>query len=363
MENLNELKKTPLFDRHIALGGKMVDFGGWALPVQYESGILEECKAVRERAGLFDVSHMGEVDVIGSGAYDYIQKLVTNDVTTMTPGRCRYAIMCYENGGAVDDVLIYKYADDHYMFIVNAGNTDKDFAWMQEHVFGDVKVVNNSSKWGQLALQGPKHQAVLDAAGFTGEIPMKYYTFNDKMTVAGIPCLVSRTGYTGEDGVELYCAAEDTVKLHEALTEAGKCVDMLACGLGARDTLRFEAGMPLYGHEMNAEITPVECGLGFAIKLNKPDFIGKDALLQPRKHKRIGLKLIGKGIARPEAEVTCNGVKVGVVTSGGPAPAVGGNYCMALVDVNADENGKWAVVVRNKEIECEFAELPFYKRS
>ena len=333
MENLNELKKTPLFDRHIALGGKMVDFGGWALPVQYESGILEECKAVRERAGLFDVSHMGEVDVIGSGAYDYIQKLVTNDVTTMTPGRCRYAIMCYENGGAVDDVLIYKYADDHYMFIVNAGNTDKDFAWMQEHVFGDVKVVNNSSKWGQLALQGPKHQAVLDAAGFTGEIPMKYYTFNDKMTVAGIPCLVSRTGYTGEDGVELYCAAEDTVKLHEALTEAGKCVDMLACGLG------------------------------FAIKLNKPDFIGKDALLQPRKHKRIGLKLIGKGIARPEAEVTCNGVKVGVVTSGGPAPAVGGNYCMALVDVNADENGKWAVVVRNKEIECEFAEIPFYKRS
>ena len=363
MENLNELKKTPLFDRHIALGGKMVDFGGWALPVQYESGILEECKAVRERAGLFDVSHMGEVDVIGSGAYDYIQKLVTNDVTTMTPGRCRYAIMCYENGGAVDDVLIYKYADDHYMFIVNAGNTDKDFAWMQEHVFGDVKVVNNSSKWGQLALQGPKHQAVLDAAGFTGEIPMKYYTFNDKMTVAGIPCLVSRTGYTGEDGVELYCAAEDTVKLHEALTEAGKCVDMLACGLGARDTLRSEPGMPLYGHELNAAITPVECGLGFAIKLNKPDFIGKDALLQPRKHKRIGLKLIGKGIARPEAEVTCNGVKVGVVTSGGPAPAVGGNYCMALVDVNADENGKWAVVVRNKEIECEFAEIPFYKRS
>ena len=225
MDSLDNLKKTPLYQRHIDLGGKMVDFGGWALPVQYASGILEECKAVRQRAGLFDVSHMGEVDIIGSGAYDYIQKLVTNDITSMTPGRCRYAVLCYENGGAVDDVLIYKYSDDHYMFIVNAGNTDKDFAWMQEHVFGDVQVINNSAKWGQLALQGPKHQAVLDAAGFEGELPMKYYTFNDKMVVAGIPCLVSRTGYTGEDGVELYCAAEDTVALHTALCEAGKAVD------------------------------------------------------------------------------------------------------------------------------------------
>lgn len=363
MDNFDTLKKTPLYDRHIALGGKIVDFGGWALPVQYASGILEECKAVRQRAGLFDVSHMGEVDIIGSGAYDYVQKLVTNDVTSMTPGRCRYAVLCYENGGAVDDVLIYKYADDHYMFIVNAGNTDKDFEWMKQNVFGDVQVINNSSKWGQLALQGPKHQAVLDAAGFEGELPMKYYTFNDKMIVAGVPCLVSRTGYTGEDGVELYCAAEDTVRLHTALLEAGKCVDMLPCGLGARDTLRFEAGMPLYGHEMNENITPVECGLGFAIKLNKADFIGKDALMKPQQHKRIGLKLVGKGVARPEADVLLNGEKVGVVTSGGPAPAVGGNYCMALVNADADENGTWEVSVRGRVIECEFAPMPFYKRA
>ena len=195
MENFDNLKKTPLFEKHCALGGKIVDFGGWALPVQYTS-ILDECKAVRERAGLFDVSHMGEVDIIGNDAYAYMQKMVTNDVTSMTPGRCRYAVMCYDNGGAVDDVLIYKFADDHYMLIVNAGNTDKDFAWLSEHAFGDVRVINNSAKWGQLALQGPLHQAVLDAAGFEGEIPQKYYTFNDKMTVAGIPCLISRTGYT-----------------------------------------------------------------------------------------------------------------------------------------------------------------------
>ncbi|MBR5947252.1 MAG: glycine cleavage system aminomethyltransferase GcvT [Clostridia bacterium] len=361
MENFDSLKKTPLFERHIELGGKIVDFGGWALPVQYSS-ILDECKAVRERCGLFDVSHMGEVDIYGNDAYAYVQKMVTNDVTTMTPGRCRYAVMCYENGGAVDDVLIYKFADDHYMFIVNAGNTDKDFAWMKEHVFGDVRVENNSAKWGQLALQGPDHQKVLDAAGFEGEIPEKYYTFNDKMIVAGVPCLVSRTGYTGEDGVELYCAAEDTVRLHKALMEAGKCVDMLPCGLGARDTLRFEASMPLYGHEMNENINPMECGLGFAIKLKKDYFIGIEALRAPQTRKRIGLKLVGKGVARPESEVLCNGEVVGVVTSGGPAPAVGGNYVMCLVNADSDEAGKWAVSVRGREIECEFSPMPFYKR-
>ena len=262
----------------------------------------------------------------------------------------------------MDDVLIYKFADDHYMFIVNAGNTDKDFEWMKEHVFGDVRVVNNSKKWGQLALQGPEHQKVLDAAGFEGEIPEKYYTFNDKMIVAGVPCLVSRTGYTGEDGVELYCAAEDTVRLHKALMEAGKCVDMLPCGLGARDTLRFEASMPLYGHEMSADINPMECGLGFAIKLKKDYFIGIEALRAPQTRKRIGLKLVGKGVARPEAEVLCNGEVVGIVTSGGPAPAVGGNYVMCLVKADADEAGKWAVSVRGREIECEFAPMPFYKR-
>lgn len=359
---MNDLKKTPLYDAHIALGGKIVDFGGWALPVQYSS-ILEECRAVRERCGLFDVSHMGEVDIRGGGAYDYVQHMITNDVTTMTPGRCRYAVLCYDDGGAVDDVLIYKYADDHYMLIVNAGNTDKDFEWLKSHVFGDVRVENNSAKWAQLALQGPEHRKVLEAAGMEGELPMKYYTFNPDMTVAGVKCLVSRTGYTGEDGVELYCAPEDAVKLHKALLEAGKAVGILPCGLGARDTLRFEASMPLYGHELGRDITPMECGLNFAIKLNKPEFIGREALLNPPARKRIGLRITGKGIARPDAEVLCNGEPVGVVTSGGPAPAVGGNYAMALVKADADENGRWCVRVRGREIEAEFAPMPFYKRA
>lgn len=357
---MDELKKTPLYAAHIALNGKMVDFGGWALPVQYSS-IIDEHMAVRERAGLFDVSHMGEIIVRGNDSFDYIQKLVTNDITTMTPGRCRYAVMCYEDGGAVDDVLIYKYADDHYMLVVNASNTAKDFAWMKELVFGDVVVTDESPLWAQIALQGPKHGEVLAAAGYEGEIPAKNYTFTDGNIVGGVQCLVSRTGYTGEDGVELYCKAEDGMKLHAALMEAGKCVDMLPCGLGARDTLRFEAAMPLYGHELSREINPVETGLDFAIKFKK-DFIGKEALMQPVKRMRIGLKLIGKGIAREHSDVLMNGEKVGFVTSGGPAPALGGNYAMATVPVDVPEDAKWAIEVRGRAIECERVALPFYKR-
>ena len=229
---MDELKKTPLYEAHVALGGKMVDFGGWALPVQYSS-IIEEHKAVRTACGLFDVSHMGEVFVIGNSAFDYIQNLVTNDITTMTPGRCRYAVMCYEDGGAVDDVLIYKFADDRYMLVVNAANTAKDVEWMKKNVMGDVQIIDESPLWAQLALQGPKFEEVLKAAGYEGEVPAKNYTFTENNIVAGVKCLVSRTGYTGEDGVELYCAAEDAMKLHAALLAAGKDMGLLPCALGA----------------------------------------------------------------------------------------------------------------------------------
>ncbi len=358
---MDELKKTPLYEAHIALNGRMVDFGGWALPVQYSS-IIDEHMAVRKAAGLFDVSHMGEVFVLGSDAFEYIQKLVTNDITTMTPGRCRYAVMCYDNGGAVDDVLIYKFADDRYMLVVNAANTAKDIDWMQAHTFGDVKIVNESPLWAQLALQGPRFADILNAAGYEGEIPAKNYTFTENNIVAGVKCLVSRTGYTGEDGVELYCAAEDGLKLHAAIMAAGKDFGLLPCGLGARDTLRFEASMPLYGHELSAELNPVECGLDFAIKFKK-DFIGKEPLMQPKTRMRIGLKLVGKGIAREHCDVLMNGEKVGFTTSGGPAPALGGNYAMATVPADAPADARWAIEVRGRAIECERVELPFYKRA
>lgn len=357
---MDELKKTPLYEAHIALGGKMVDFGGWALPVQYTS-IIEEHKAVRSCCGLFDVSHMGEVFVEGNSAFDYIQNLVTNDITTMTPGRCRYAVMCYPDGGAVDDVLIYKFADDRYMLVVNAANTAKDIDWMKQNVMGDVVIRDESPLWAQLALQGPKFEEVLRAAGYEGEIPAKNYTFTENNIVAGVKCLVSRTGYTGEDGVELYCAAEDAMKLHAALMEAGKPIGMLPCALGARDTLRFEASMPLYGHEMSAKINPVECGVDFAIKFKKPAFIGRDELIKPAARKRIGLKVV-KGLAREHMPVLANGVEVGFTTSGGPAPSLGGNYAMAIVDVNVPDDAEWTIDVRGRQLPCEKVELPFYKR-
>ena len=359
---MDTLKKTPLYDVHIALGGKMVDFGGWALPVQYSS-ILEEHKAVRERCGLFDVSHMGELWVSGEGAFPYLQYMLTNDITTMTPGRCRYSMVCYEDGGTVDDVLVYKYSDTDYLVVVNASNTEKDFEWFAAHAIPTVQVENKSAEYAQLALQGPKFMQVLEAAGVDGAIPEKNYTFVQETKVAGIPCIVSRTGYTGEDGVELYCAAKDGPALHAALMEAGKCVNMLPCGLGARDTLRFEASMPLYGHEMDANVTPMETGISFAVKLNKEDFIGKEALLAPAKRIRIGLKLIDRGIAREHADVYLGEERVGHVTSGSPAPTLGGNYAMALVDLEDSEAPVYEIEVRGRRLKAEKTAMPFYKRA
>lgn len=359
---MDNLKKTPLYDAHLALGGRMVDFGGWALPVQYSS-IVEEHKAVRERCGLFDVSHMGEIEVSGKDAFAYLQKILTNDITTMVPGRCRYSMACYEDGGTVDDVLVYKYSDENYLLVVNAGNTQKDVKWFQSHMFGDVKVVDHSPEYAQLALQGPLFIQVLRAAGVEGELPEKNYTFVPETTVAGIKCMVSRTGYTGEDGVELYCAAKDGPALHAKLMEAGKEHGLLPCGLGARDTLRFEAGMPLYGHEMDETVTPMETGIGFAVKLNKQDFIGKAALAQAPKRMRIGLKLVDRGIMREHSQVLCKGRPAGHVTSGMPVPGLDGSYAMTLVDAALADEKDFEVDVRGKLLRAERVEIPFYKRA
>ncbi|HHT86601.1 MAG TPA: glycine cleavage system aminomethyltransferase GcvT [Clostridiales bacterium] len=359
---MDSLKKTPLYDTHVKLGGKMVDFGGWALPVQYSS-ILEEHKAVRERAGLFDVSHMGEIFVEGKDAFSFLQHMVTNDLTSMTENRCRYSPMCYENGGTVDDILVYKFSDTRYLLVVNASNTDKDYEWLVKNSAGfDVKLENQSASWAQLALQGPKFMEVLNKLNVEGEIPAKNYTFNPEIKLNSVPCLVSRTGYTGEDGVEIYCKAEYGERIHEMLMEAGKDIGMLPCGLGARDTLRFEASMPLYGHEITADITPKEAGLGFAIKLNKEEFIGKEALMEEPKRVRIGLKLIDKGIAREHYDVYVGDKLVGFTTSGGIAPTVGGNLAMALVCTCVKDEQIFEIEVRNKRLKAEKVALPFYKR-
>ena len=251
------LQRTPLFPLYAEYGAKTIDFGGWELPVQFSS-IKEEHEAVRTRAGLFDVSHMGEFEVKGKDSLAFLQKMMTNDVAKLTDGRAQYTLMCYEDGGTVDDLLVYKKADDHYLLVVNAANIEKDFAWLSEHVVGDVELVNISNDIAQLALQGPLAEKVLQQLTTVDLSTMKFFAFADHVDVAGVQTLVSRTGYTGEDGFELYCRAEDAPTLWRTILEAGKEEGVLPCGLGARDTLRFEACLPLYGQELAKDITPID---------------------------------------------------------------------------------------------------------
>ncbi len=357
---MEDLKQTPLYQAHVALGGKLIDFGGWALPVQYSS-VLEEHKAVRERAGLFDVSHMGEIFVTGRDAESYLDHLLTNSIASMLPLRCRYSPMCYPDGGTVDDVIVYKFSEERYLVVVNASNTQKDFEWMRQNAeWFDVALDNLSAAFAQIALQGPKANEILSPL-CDGSLPDKNYSFSE-LHVCGVPAIVSRTGYTGEDGLELYCPAKNGEALWGLLLEAGKPYGALPCGLGARDTLRFEAGMPLYGHELGKDITPREAGLLFAIKLDKGEFIGREGLVEVPARVRIGLKLTDRGIARGGEDVLVNGKKVGVTTSGVPSPTLGASYAMALVDAGAAAETAFFIVVRNRPLQAEQVSLPFYKR-
>ncbi|TCP59632.1 aminomethyltransferase [Tumebacillus sp. BK434] len=363
---MDHLKKTPLFEVYPNYNGKIIDFGGWALPVQY-SGILEEHEAVRNRAGLFDVSHMGELEVTGSDALANIQKWITNDVSKLADGQAMYSPMCYENGGVVDDLLVYKKGDNNYLIVVNASNIEKDFAWVQEHAFGDVTIRNASDEMAQLALQGPLAEQVLQKMTSTDLAQIKYYWFLENVDVAGVKCLVSRTGYTGEDGFELYCAASDVAKLWDAILASGKEDGVLPIGLGARDTLRFEARLPLYGQEISADISPLEAGLGFFVKLDKPDFIGRDALAKQKeagvKRKLVGFEMIERGIPRTHYAVQVGGQQIGEVTTGTMGPTVKKNIGLALIDVEYATIGQeLEVIIRNKPVKGVIIKTPFYKR-
>ena len=357
-------KKTPLYDTHVAAGGKMVPFGGFSMPVQYKAGVIAEHMAVREKAGLFDVSHMGEITLTGPDALANLEKILTNKFGNMVDGQARYTVMCYDNGGCVDDLIVYKKADNDYLLVVNASNKDKDYEWMKAHEFGDATFTDVSDEWGQLALQGPKAMEILRSITSEESIPQKYYHAVFGGEVAGIPCLVSKTGYTGEDGVELYCAASDVVALWNKVMEAGEAFGLLPCGLGARDTLRMEAAMPLYGHEMNETVSPLETGLGFAVKMDKEDFIGKEALEAPATRKRIGLKVTGRGIIREAEEVYVGDRQIGMTTSGTHCPFLGHPVAMALVEKDSVNVGDSVEVnVRGRRVAAEVVELPFYKRA
>ena len=358
--------KTPLYDAHVKAGGKIVPFGGYLLPVQYEAGVIKEHMAVREAAGLFDVSHMGEIMVEGKDALANLQMFLTNNFDNLVDGQARYSPMCNENGGTVDDLIVYKKADESYFVVVNASNKDKDYQWMLDHKFGEVSITDVSAEYAQLALQGPKAMDILRKICAEESIPSKYYTAIFDGEVAGMSCIVSKTGYTGEDGVELYFDASLAEKMWDAVLEAGKEDGLIPCGLGARDTLRMEAAMPLYGHEMTDDITPLETGLKFAVKMTKEDFIGKKALEEKGTPaiKRVGLKVVGRGIVREHQEVYVGEELIGHTTSGTHCPFLGCAVAMALVKAEYAEIGtRLTVVVRGRKVEVEVVALPFYKRA
>lgn len=364
------LKRTPLFDVYKNYGGKTIDFGGWELPVQFSS-IKEEHEAVRTKAGLFDVSHMGEIEVKGPDSLLFLQKMMTNDISKLKLGGAQYTAMCYENGGTVDDLLVYKIAEDDYLLVVNASNTEKDFEWLVAHAEGEVTLGNISERMAQLALQGPLAEKVLQKLVGKGFLlnEIGNFKFQTNIIINGKTVLISRTGYTGEDGFEIYCNSEDAVGLWNSILEIGKADGVLPCGLGARDTLRFEATLALYGQELSPEITPFEAGIGFAVKLNKEDnFIGKEALVKQKEtgvpRKLVGIEMLERGIPRHGYAVYNGEEKIGEVTTGTQSPTLKKNIGLVLVDAAFSTlDTVLDVEIRGKKIKAKVVPTPFYKRT
>jgi len=360
--------KTPMFQDHVALGGTMVDFGGWDLPVHYAPGIKDEHRNVRTKAGLFDVSHMGEFWLTGPDAFSFVQSLVSNDISVMCDGQVQYNMMCYPEGGVVDDLLVYKASNDRFLLVVNASNVDKDFEWVESHLSGDVKAENASPSTAEVALQGPLAQEILQTIVDVDLSEVGFFFFKENVTVAGVKALVSRTGYTGEDGFEVYVDWEEGSKVWNAIMEAGKSSGILPIGLGARDSLRFEACLPLYGHEIDRDISPLEAGLGFFVKLDSSDFIGAEALRKMKSEglprKTVALKMVDKGVPRHGYPVSIDGREVGHVTTGGYSPTLEENIALALVEAGSTEvGGKMNVVIRGKDKAAEVVKKPFYRKN
>ncbi|HHW48077.1 MAG TPA: glycine cleavage system aminomethyltransferase GcvT [Clostridiaceae bacterium] len=360
------MKKTPLYEVHCKLGGKIIDFAGWQLPVQY-TGILEEHRQVRSAAGLFDVSHMGRIMVEGKDAEYFLNKMLTNDITTAKDNQAVYSPMCYHHGGVVDDLLVYRFNQEKYLVVVNASNTEKDLAWFRENLEGKVEIKDISDETAQFAIQGPNAERILQKLTDEDLSKIKFYRFLDKVQLSGINTLVSRTGYTGEDGFEIYLSAGGAVKLWEELLEKGKEEGLVPVGLGARDTLRFEAALPLYGHELSEEITPFEAGLGWFVKLSKENFIGKKALAEQKENgvPRIltGFEMIDRGVPRKDYEVFSDGRKVGYVTTGGFAPSLEKNIGLALLEAEYSNEGTMLeIIIRNKPARAVVVKKPFYKK-
>ncbi len=361
-----ELKKTPLYDLHVSLGAQMIPFGGWTMPARYRD-ILEEHRAVRDRAGLFDVSHMGEIMVRGISAEGLVQGLLTNDISGLEDGQAIYSPMCAGDGGILDDLLVYRLGQGRYMLVVNAANTGRDLAWIRERAGAGkgVEVEDVSDETVLLALQGPRAVEVIRPLVRFDPGKIDFYRFVWGL-VAGARCIVSRTGYTGEDGFEIYTAAGDGERVWQALMESGKNHGLLPAGLGARDTLRFEASLPLYGHELNEGTTPLEAGLGRFVRLDKGSFTGREALEEQRRRglsrRLVGLSMTDRGVPRAGYPVLLGGKPAGTVTSGGYAPTLKAYLAMAYVPSAVKPGDRVEVLIRGKKCRAEVVPLPFYKR-
>ena len=358
------LKSTPLLEVHKKLNGKMVSFAGWNMPIQY-AGVMEEHRTVREGVGVFDVSHMGEIDVRGREAKPFLQKLLTNDMDKLDNGGILYSLMCYENGGVVDDLLVHRFEEDHYFLCVNASNTDKDFEWACGLAGEfDVQVDNLSDRTAQLAIQGPHAESLLQKLTDVSLSDLAYYRFQ-KGRVGDLEAVIARTGYTGEDGFEIYLDAGTAVSVFESLLEAGKEFDLQPIGLGARDTLRLEMGYPLYGQEIDADHSPLEAGLGWVIKLKKADaFIGQKPLENQKDkglaHKLIGIKLKDRGVPRSHYKVLNDGTPAGEVTSGTFSPTLNTGVALCKVPTELSKPGtRLDIAIRNSTVAGEVTPLPF----
>jgi aminomethyltransferase len=368
---LAELKKTPVYNMHVKYGGNIVDFGGWALSVNFPTGIINEHKTTRARAGLFDVSHMGEFRVTGKDPLGFIQKSVVNDIAKGAIGQCIYSPLCYPSGGAVDDLITYRLGEKEWLIVVNAANMEKDWAWMSEILkgFPGTSMVNESHDTAELAVQGPRAEEIVQKLTPTDLRSIAYYHCRNNVNVAGVRTLISRTGYTGEDGFEIFSAPGDAETLWEAIMTAGKSFGLIPVGLGARDTLRFEAGMPLYGQELDSERTPLEAGLGRFVSFDKGDYIGREALLAQKEkgltRKLVGIEMVGRGIPRHgypllDAE---GRAEIGYVTTGSFCPSLERNLGLAYVPLVLAQIGqKVNVGIRGKAVEAVIVKRPFYRR-
>ncbi len=352
-------KRTCLYDKHVKLGALISPFGGFDMPIQYSS-IIEEHQAVRNDCGVFDVSHMGEVTVKGKDAERYVQHIFTNDVSKISAGQILYGMMCYEDGGTVDDLLVYKMGENDYFLVINAANVDKDWQWMQDNAKGfDIELVNRSEEYGQIAVQGPESERVVEEVLGLKCSELTFYTVK---TIDDI--IVSRTGYTGEDGFEIYASHNFICECWDKLIESGRC---MPCGLGCRDTLRFEVGLPLYGDELSADISPVMAGLSMFCKFDKEEFIGKDALLKQKTegvaHRLVGIELQGKAVPRHGYSVLKDGETVGEVTTGYHSISTDKSVCMALVKTECAKLGtELDVQIRKKTFSGTVVKKRFYDK-